>query len=224
MTENNQNTPLSTWGKMQKMLREVLVIIFGVTVSIWFANWNDKRKEQEEVKTFLTDIKQDLTEDTVAIRGKIEKLKPYIRDYRFARNLTVAQLDSIKKNKGNVYLNFDIIPLQFNEGNYQGFKSSGKIGFIENKELKKQILAYHEQIIPGLKEIEKEHLMYQKTLRNTFFNDMYSTKSAKETFLDPKIKTEINSAEQFSNFMIEISEIGIKQADTLLLSINKVLK
>jgi hypothetical protein len=182
MTENNQNTPLSTWGKMQKMLREVLVIIFGVTVSIWFANWNDKRKEQEEVKTFLTDIKQDLTEDTVAIRGKIEKLKPYIRDYRFARNLTVAQLDSIKKNKGNVYLNFDIIPLQFNEGNYQGFKSSGKIGFIDDKNLKKQILEYYEQVIPALKEIEKEHLDRQKVLMTTFSNSEYSEKSTKEAF------------------------------------------
>jgi hypothetical protein len=224
MTENKQNEPISLWSKFKKMLREVLIIVFGVTVSIWFANWNDKRKELVEVKEFLADVKQDLTEDTAAIRGKIEKLKPYIKDYTFARNLTVAQLDSIKKVKGNVYLKFDILPLQFNEGNYQGFKSSGKIGYIENKELKKQILAYHEQVIPSFKEIEKEHLMYQKTLRNTFFNDMYSTKSAKETFLDPKIKTEITTAEQFGNFIIEISEISIQQADSLLLQINKVLK
>jgi Family of unknown function (DUF6090) len=224
MTENKLNEPISLWSKFKKMLREVLIIVFGVTVSIWFANWNDKRKELAEVKEFLADVRQDLTEDTAAIRGKIEKLKPYIKDYTFARNLTVAQLDSIKKVKGNVYLNFDILPLQFNEGNYQGFKSSGKIGYIENKELKKQILAYHEQVIPSFKEIEKEHLMFQKTLRNTFFNDMYSTKSAKETFLDPKIKTEINTAEQFGNFMIGISEISIQQVDSLLLQINKVLK
>jgi Family of unknown function (DUF6090) len=224
MTEIKQNEPISFWIRLKKMLREVLIIVFGVTVSIWFANWNDKRKELGEVKEFLADVKQDLTEDTAAIREKVEKLKPYIKDYTFARNLTVAQLDSIKKVKGNVYLKFDFLPLQFNEGNYQGFKSSGKIGYIENKELKKQILAYHEQVIPGFKEIEKEHLMYQKTLRNTFFNDRYSTRSAKETFLDPKIKTEINSAELFSNLMIEMSQMSIQQADTLLIQIDKILK
>jgi Family of unknown function (DUF6090) len=144
MIEDKQNSPISLWGKIQKMLREVLIIVFGVTVSIWFANWNDKRKELAEVKEFLADIKQDLTQDTAYIRLRIDRIKPYIKDYDYALSLTSQQLDSLKKVKANVNLRFDLTPTQLNEGNYQGFKSSGKIGFIDDKNLKKKILEYYE--------------------------------------------------------------------------------
>ena len=147
---------------------EVVIIVFSIMVSLWLDNWNDKRKEQEEVKTFLMDLKEDLKEDTASMRSRIEKLKPYIEDYRFARNLTSGQLDSIGKVAKSVKLHFDIIPFQVNEGNYQGFKSSGKIGFIDDKELKKQILTYHEQFITGFREFEKEH---SATDRNLFLCD-----------------------------------------------------
>jgi hypothetical protein len=224
MTSNKQNTQ-SIWSNIQKMLREVLIIIFGVTISIWFANWNDKRKEREEVKTFLVDLREDLIEDTVSMNRRIELLKPNIQKYRFAINLTNTQLDSITKAKGSVKFNFDIIPLQFNNGNYQGFKSSGKIGYIDNKELKKQILLYYEQAIPSLKEVEIEYLAYQKALRNIFYDDEYSIKQKeRQFFLDPKTKTGINNAILFSNIIIQMSEISIQQADTLLLSIDKALK
>jgi hypothetical protein len=224
MAENKQNTPLSTWGKMQKMFREVLIIVFGVTVSIWLANWNDKRKERAEVKEFLADIKEDLTQDTVMIHKRIRELKPYIEGYKFANNLTKSQLDSMEKVKGTIYLKFDIVPIQFNEGNYQGFKSSGKIGFIDNRDLKKQILTYHEQVLPGLKEIEKEHMGYQKVLMNTFFNDVYGNKSIKETFSDPKVKSIISNAERFGGLMIQVCEVSLQEADSLLLVVNKALK
>ena len=224
MTENKLNSPISLWGKIQKMLREVLIIVFGVTVSIWFANWNDKRKELAEVKEFLADIKQDLTQDTAYIRLRIDRIKPYIKDYDYALSLTSQQLDSLKRVKTNVNLKFDLTPTQLNEGNYQGFKSSGKIGFIDDKNLKKKILEYYEQVIPSLKDIEKEHLDRQKVLMTTFLSSEYSEKSTKETFLNPSVKAELNNAKLFGNIVIQFSEMSVKQADTLLLQINKVLK
>ena len=230
----NKNTPATVGATQEKTARiqdkigkivlEVVIIVFSIMVSLWLDNWNDKRKEREEVKEFLADLREDLKMDTATMRGEIDKLTPYIKEYIFAKNLTTKEIDSLKNIKATVKLNFDITPLQFNEGNYQGFKSSGKIGFIDNKNLKKRILAYHEQVIPGLKDVENEHSAYQKALRNTFFSGVYSEKSAKATFLDPKIKADLNSAELFSNFMIGMCQISIQQADSLLLDINKELK
>jgi hypothetical protein len=210
--------------KMGKILLEVVIIVFSIMVSLWLANWNDIRKERAEVKEFLADLREDLKEDTTSIRKGLGILKTHFKEYTFALNLTSSELDSIKKVKGAVYLNFDFIPSQFNEGNYQGFKSSGKIGFIDNKNLKKEILAYHEQLIPSFKELEKNHLEYQKNLMNIFYGGIYSNKSTKETFLDPNVKAEINTAKTFSDLMVRFREISLQQADSLLLMINKELK
>jgi hypothetical protein len=210
--------------KISKILLEVVIIVFSIMVSLWLANWNDKRKERAEVKEFLADLKEDLKLDTTSVRKGIGILKSHIKEYTFALSLTSSQMDSIKKVKGTVNLNFDFIPSLFNEGNYQGFKSSGKIGFIDNKNLKKEILAYHEQLIPGFKEVEKNHLLYQKNLMNIFYGGKYSKKSAGETFLDPNVKAELNTAKVFSDLMVQFSEVSLQQADSLLLMIHKELK
>jgi Family of unknown function (DUF6090) len=210
--------------KIGKISLEVVIIVFSIMVSLWLDNWNDKRKEREEVKEFLADLKEDLKEDTISMHSKINKLKPYIKDYSSVLDLTDTQLDSMKKVNASVNLNFDFIPFQLNEGSYQGFKSSGKIGFIDNKNLKREILSYHEQLIPSLKEIEKIHMEHQKVLMNTFFGSEYSEKSTKETFLDPSVRAQLNTAKMFANLMVQFSETSLQQADSLLLAINKELK
>jgi Family of unknown function (DUF6090) len=210
--------------KISKILLEVVIIVFSIMVSLWLANWNDKRKERAEVKEFLADLREDLKMDTTSIHKSIGILKPHIEEYTFALNLTSSQMDSMERANVSVKVNFDIIPFQFNQGNYQGFKSSGKIGFIDNKNLKKEILAYHEETIPSVREVEKIHLAHQKTLMNIFYGGKYSKKSANETFLDSNVKAEINTAKVFSDLMIQFSEISLQQADSLLLMINKELK
>ena len=82
--------------KMGKIALEVVIIVFSIMVSLWLANWNDKRKERAEVKEFLADLREDLQNDTASIRTKIDKLKPYFKDFEFAGNLSEKQLDSIK--------------------------------------------------------------------------------------------------------------------------------
>ena len=202
--------------KTGKILLEIVIIVFSIMVSLWLANWNDKRKERAEVKEFLADLKEDLAQDTAAIRYRMEELKSYIEGYDFALNMT--------NQNSNVKLKFDIIPSQFNEGNYQGFQSSGKIGFIDNKNLKKQILAYYEQVLPALKEIEKEHLGYQKALWKTVIYDEYTEKSKQKKFSDPLVKAELNNAKIFGDFMVKYSKESLQEADSLLLVINKELK
>ena len=62
---------------------------------------------------------------------------------------------SANASSNDLSLNFGLTTFKANDGNYQGFKSSGKIGFIENKELKKRILAYYENELPGLYDVDK---------------------------------------------------------------------
>ncbi len=41
-----------------------------------------------------------------------------------------------------------LLSINFNNARYEGFKSSGKIGTIENNKLKNSILSYYQQTIP----------------------------------------------------------------------------
>jgi hypothetical protein len=40
-----------------------MIIIFAVTISIWFHNLSEHKHQQEEVKQFLEGLKSDLTRD-----------------------------------------------------------------------------------------------------------------------------------------------------------------
>lgn len=48
------------------------------------------------------------------------------------------------------YTDLSTFSINFNTGRYEGFKSGGKIGTIENDSLKNNILVYYQQTIPNL--------------------------------------------------------------------------
>ena len=60
-------------------------------------------------------------------------------------------------NKKNLSYSFStgIVTTKISDGDYEGFKSSGKIGYIENKKLKKAILKYYQETTPSILELEK---------------------------------------------------------------------
>jgi hypothetical protein len=80
------------------------------------------------------------------------------------------------------------------------------------------------QGIPSLRDIEKTHLEYQKSLMRIFLKEEFSSKSAKEVFSDPMVRAEFNAAKIFTDLMIQSCQRSVSEADTLLLAINKVLK
>jgi hypothetical protein len=49
--------------KTKEIIVEILIIVFAVTLSIWFHSWSEHRHEQKEVREFLIGIKDDLNKD-----------------------------------------------------------------------------------------------------------------------------------------------------------------
>jgi hypothetical protein len=126
-----------------------------VTLSIWLHSWSEHRHQQKEVNEFLTDLKEDLKNDIQSVTESKEKLTINLEDYKFTLGLTQIQIDSLKRVHGTLGFNSTISTTKINNGNYEGFKSSGKIGYIENKKLKSLVLKYYQEQSPGLLEIEK---------------------------------------------------------------------
>jgi hypothetical protein len=73
-----------------------------------------------------------------------------------------------------------------NIGNYEGFKSSGKIGYIEDEKLKQKMLSYYQIFVPAQDEVDK---MYNDFLFKCFDKMIENAdKPEEKLYSDPKFK------------------------------------
>ena len=137
------------WGeKIKDIFVEIFIIVFAVTLSIWFHSWSEHRHEQKEVKEFLRGLSNDLADDIkqlTANKNVIAHLESNYRNILLSEKSHESGVDSLI-----VHFEVDLRVTRPNIGRYEGFKSSGKIGTIENDSLKEIILVFYEQTIKEL--------------------------------------------------------------------------
>jgi len=137
--------------KLKEIAVEIFIIVFAVSLSIWLHSWSDQRHEQKEAREFLSGLKGDLSKDMLLLE---ENKKIAIRlDSNFrglSRLIESHAVDTVMDRTISRYLYFDLVITHAAVGRYEGFKSSGRMGLIENDSLKQQILEYYEQTIPDL--------------------------------------------------------------------------
>jgi hypothetical protein len=149
-----QRAKKSVGEKVVEVLIEIFIIIFAITLSIKLESWSEHRVAQKETKEFLIDLKQDLQKDIERITSGKTNLNDNIQPYVRLKNFTKQQIDSWERNHFDISLPMILVIRKTNSGNYEGFKSSGKIGLIENKKLKKAILDYYQDTMPSISSIE----------------------------------------------------------------------
>ena len=137
--------------KLKEIAVEIFIIVFAVSLSIWLHSWSDQRHEQKEVREFLSGLKEDLRKDMLLLE---DNRKIAVRlDSNFqglSRLIESHAVDTAMDRTISHYLYFDLVITHAGIGRYEGFKSSGRMGLIENDSLKQQILEYYEQTIPDL--------------------------------------------------------------------------
>jgi hypothetical protein len=140
--------------KLRSILGEILVIGFAVSFSIWINNLAEYKKEQEEVLDFLLICQEELSGDTADLKRCKDKVESVFRSNQVLISLNEKMLDSIKKN--NIDVSYDGTPVirRTHIAGYEGFKTSGRLGNIENKNLKRKIMEYYEVLMPSLREAE----------------------------------------------------------------------
>jgi hypothetical protein len=141
--------------KAKEIVIEIFIIVFAVTLSIWLHGWSEHRHQQKETKEFLADLKEDLLSDIASMEKANDELAKSAKSFLFLQRLTKERMDSLRDAKAPLNFYSNLGTTKINSGNYEGFKSSGKIGFIENKELKKLILKYYQDATPSVLEAEK---------------------------------------------------------------------
>jgi hypothetical protein len=135
-----------TIHRIKEILIEVFIIFIAVSISVWFHNYNEERHQQEEVHEFLTGLKLDLQKDIKTYYKRLELLRT--DSIQFSK---IARLHTHPKDTANMNISIGLSSISFISGNYEGFKSSGKIGLIKDKALKDMILTYYEDDLAYLR-------------------------------------------------------------------------
>jgi hypothetical protein len=209
--------------KAKEIVIEIFIIVFAVTFSIWLHGVTEHNKEQKEVRTFLSNIRKDLIKDLKWLKADAETYKEANEEYKSILQLTPSKIDSI--NRSNSYnMNFpvNILLNKINNANYEGFKSNGKIGNIENDELRMAILGYYQQDAPAT--IETNNLYNQYLLKTVDALNEHSNKPDDEFFLSPQFKSKIEYLVMLGKMVIKsYEENTIKHATETIKIIDEEL-
>ncbi|TCC89199.1 hypothetical protein EZ428_15985 [Pedobacter frigiditerrae] len=200
--------------KAKEITIEIFIIVFAVSLSIWLHGWSEHRHEQKEANKFLKELNEDLAADIKVLEENKNTATMLNNDYKF--------MLALKKNKTSDSLigshtNFSLLSTNFNVGRYEGFKSSGKIGTIEDDKIKNKILSYYQQTIPNL--TSRVNFINAEQLRildvdagNLSLNDVYTTQRMQSKYFNLQYNT---------NSLIATYEEVIKQLNEIILENKK---
>ncbi|MGB9989204.1 hypothetical protein [Pseudoduganella rhizocola] len=130
--------------KLREIVFEIAVIVFAVSISIWFHSMSEHRHEQRQVRTFLLGLKSDLTRNVAQLQGLTKQYQAFDANYRYLAALDVKappDFDKLAHRYDAIFGNAYFVPVN---SRFEGFKSSGKLINIEDEELLNDVLTLHE--------------------------------------------------------------------------------
>jgi hypothetical protein len=217
-----KNSEHTLGEKAKEIIIEIFIIVFAVTLSIGLHSWSEHRHQQEEVSVFLGNLRNDLKDDIKNIDDEQEAYEKSNISYEKILALTTLQLDSIYKSKNKVDFPIYSHGPKMNIGNYEGFKSSGKIGYIEDEKLKQKILDYYQIFVPAINEVDK----YYNDFLFKCFDKMIENadKPEQQLYSDPKFKKTIEFLVRLGKNNIRVYDKNTKpRATELIKEIEKEL-
>jgi hypothetical protein len=164
------NKEKSWQHKLKEIVVEILIIVFAVTVSIWFHNWSEELKEHKEEKSFLSELKEDLHGDTTNMNSSLRFYEYGLSGIKYFQSVGTG--DSLSNDSLRKYgdLLFSTTKLQPHISRYEGLKGSGRFGIIEDKHLLNNIIDFHESDIVRIETLNNYYYQYVQQL-SSFVED-----------------------------------------------------
>ncbi len=223
------NKAHSLWHKLKEFFIEILIIVFAVSVSIWFHNMSEKRHDKAEGHKFLIGLKSDLEKDIIEMKSDTESYHLQLEAFTKLTDINFSDKDSnVLKQNGDVFFNTTaLIP---NISRFEALKYSGKMNTIENTELLDEIINLYEEKIPKLVndglgsskyktdevfKLIESHQLYDKYPMLKFLPEIKSNKKLQFIFKNCK-----RSCRYIIDLYIEV----LQQNQKLILMIDEELK
>ena len=132
-------------GKTGKYLKyaigEIVLVVIGILIALSINNWNEQRKNQDDVHLSLIQILNDLKQEKLILKAdklSTKKIIDYLTNVSKGNHNDV-QLDSL-------LINLDLYFSFFKSNNaYTGLKQTGKFSNINDPILKANIASYYEE-------------------------------------------------------------------------------
>ena len=219
----------SLWHKFREFFIEIVIIVFAVSISVWFHNLSEKKHAREESELFLTGLKDDLIKD-------IEEMKSdtttYHLQYNFFKNLSDSSQNLITKTylDSNRWMFTNSTALIPNISRFEALKFSGKMNAIENKDLLDEIINLYEEKIPRLVEIGNGTSDFKNGLINDYFDsrmlyaDAYKQKLLDYLKTDERLRYIFQRAYKTCPYVIAEYKEVIEQNRKLITMIEEDLK
>jgi hypothetical protein len=209
----------SFWHKVREFLLEVFIIVFAVTLSIWFHNRSEHGQQQADVKQFMIGLKNDLQSDISEMKNDRASYEMQKAGFAYLATLRIkdrVSLDSL--NKYYTWL-FNTTSLNPNNGRFEGFKASGKIGEIENAELQNDILDLYQEDIVSLLNSTDSYILYKRK----FFD--YVTKNRRRLTDSTSNIADILAQDEAQSIAISLSSPGqvLDRYDACISKMNKII-
>lgn len=134
--------------RIGKYAIELLILIAGIMISFLLNEWRVSNQQKEEKNRIVTQFINDLKADTLQIQQHSA-----IIDRVTASCKSLMSNDSVvdlRETSTNVAMMLNTVSDKFNEAAYIEASSTGKIGLIENHDLRYRLISMYDQSHPEI--------------------------------------------------------------------------
>jgi hypothetical protein len=214
--------------KLKEILLEIVIIVFAVSISIWFHNWSESLKDRSEEKEFLKGLKGDIQADLKEMNSDRASLRKGFWAVRYFEKVGAGQAlnkDSLNKN---LWIFFSQAQINPRIGRYEALKASGRFDIIANKKLQYNIIDLYQKSFPQIFRLNAfmNSLIADKV--DPYISDYISfdnkgVDNVQMMMKKPKMRFWLLQCEGFKNSIDAYSE-GIDKGKEIIKQIDKELQ
>ena len=203
---------------------EILLIFVGITLAIWFSNWNETRHTRAQEAQALADIAMNLRENADVIRGKIEQDRKIVAACEGV-TASLARRDAWSPALGKELMECRWWTSPFlNAAAYDSLKAKGT-GLIADPVLRSQIVNLYEQVYAFLvNDTDKAFWAFHTAVLEPTFN-RHAYPVSPDEYVPNDYSSLLESAE-FGNMLrqkVQLQRISIQDQQRTLAATEKVL-
>ena len=151
--------------KLREIAIEFFTIVFAVTLSIWLHGLSEHRHQQQEAKAFLIGLRTDLKNDIASIAELKTSYRGFNANFTYLAALDPRQMPDEKEFEKVVQASDANHYFRPFTSRYEGFRSSGKMAYIEDQALLDNIFELYQMALPMIRSSEGGWASRQEKLR-----------------------------------------------------------
>jgi hypothetical protein len=207
------------WHKAKEFVLEIFIIVFAVSLSIWLHGQSEHAHKTQDVKNFLLGMENDFQNDLKEMKADREMFLKSKEAFNYIRGLKMGQradADTIKKYNNYLFNETGLLP---NNGRFEGFKSSGKIGDIEHLKIQNEMMDLYQENIPTLVLYTNYYSKKKSALDEFFIKNLRRKSDQGNNYLD------LFSSEEVYNMSYDLTQVRsiISQYDKCIGNMNSII-